>query len=114
MLIIEATEVRNFGCITVNGENGEDGNCQNTFISGGGGGSGGCLKITCQSFANHGVLTARGGKGGVATFVESSPQNNCSNGGRGGDGLILLYYRTVSQSPAAEITPVPRVAMLIE
>lgn len=88
-----------------------DGNCQNNYISGGGGGSGGCIKIECNSFFNAGHITALGGKGGVAT-ISNSPLNNCSSGGDGGDGLIIMKYDISTESSTMHsILPEPKVIL---
>lgn len=106
MLIIEAYEIRNLGTITVNGGNGQEGDCGNNYISGGGGGSGGSIKLEANSIINHGSITASGGEGGIATYDDNSPLNNCSSGGDGGDGLIIL--KCTSFHGNGKIKPEPK------
>jgi hypothetical protein len=68
------------GSLTVGGSisaNGDDG-----FIDGSGGGSGGSIWITAESFSGFGAVTANGGVG------------ESSEGGGGGGGRIAIYANT--------------------
>ncbi len=58
---------------------------------GGGGGSGGCVKVTSDRIQNSGTVTARGGKGAAG----SSPASD-SGGGGGGGRIKLLYDAALS------------------
>ncbi len=62
----------------------------------GGGGSGGTIWLACRGFDNHGKISAKGGKGGVALL-------STDNGGNGSTGRIRIDYKTVGTT--GSITP---------
>lgn len=91
-IMLSAPKITINGSVTANGQDGQDGDADNSSAGSGsgagGGGSGGCVIIAGGSVENNGTVQANGGSGGQGGAPDGSRPGG--NGGNGANGKAVI------------------------